>query len=217
MLTQQIGDLRGEMLVQLCSASVLLARGQVQDSRTRAQRSNDLARQLGARRFHAEALGILALTYISEGDNAEATSLIQDALQIARDTGMTYCGPSLLSIAARATTDQDLCAELLAEGEALLARGCVSHSYFEFYNNAIDVSLRRRHPAEARRYAQALERYTEGEVSPWTQLLARRAMLLADAQQLPDSAASAALHELRADCLRQHATSLVPMIDEALQ
>lgn len=216
-LTQQIGDLRGELIVQLCSGSVLLTQGRVQESRAHAQRAIDLAHQLGARRFHAEALGILALTYVVTDNNAEATSLAQDALQISRDTGMTYCGPSLLSIAARATADSELCTALLAEGEALLARGCVSHSYFEFYNNAIEVSLQRRLPVEARRYAQELERYTLDEPSPWTQLLSKRAMLLADAQQLAASATtSTALHQLRTDCLRLQATSLVPMIDDAL-
>ena len=61
------------------------------------------------------------------------------------------------------------------------------------------------------------ERYTTPEPSPWTELLARRATLLADAQQAPISGTlQLQLHQLRADCQRMQTKSLVPLIDEAL-
>lgn len=217
-LAQQIGDRRGELIVELCSASVLFTQGRVPDSRMRAQRAIDLAHQLGTRRFLAEALGVLALTHLAEGDSAEAASLTRDALQISRDTGMTYCGPSLLGIAARATPDDKPCDALLAEGESLLTQGCVSHSYFEFYGHAVEVSLLRGRPDEARRYAQALVSYTQDEPSPWTELVTRRANLLADAQQHPTHAPlPAALTQLRIDCMQRLANSLVAAIDDALE
>jgi tetratricopeptide (TPR) repeat protein len=216
LLAQQIANLRGELIVQLGAASVLLLQGRIVESRTRAQRSIDLAVQLGARRFHAEALGALALSYAATGDNSQATALVYEALQISRDTGMTYCGPSLLGVAARASDDPAQGVELLTEGESLLARGCVSHSYFEFYSHAIEVSLKRKRPDEARRYAQAFQSYTQQEPSPWTELLIKRGLLLAAAQQNPASTLPAALQQLRAECVRMLAHSLLPSVDAAL-
>jgi hypothetical protein len=71
----------------------------------------------------------------------------------------------------------------LREGEALLATGCVSHSYFEFYFHAIEVSLRDGLWAEAHRYADALSTYTRDEPFTWTELLVRRGHCLAEVGQ----------------------------------
>jgi hypothetical protein len=86
----------------------------------------------------------------------------------------------LLSVLARATEDPEQRTAALREGEALLADGSVSHSYFEFYDNAIEVSLDAGAWAEARRYADALRQYTRAEAVPWTELVLERAGLLID-------------------------------------
>jgi DNA-binding SARP family transcriptional activator len=215
-LVRQIGDVRGELLIHLGVAGGLLTQGRIEDCRVRARRSLDLAKQLGARRFQAESLGILAATMMIDGPNEAALQLVQEALQIARETGMTYCGPTLLSLAARASADDAQCTALLAEGETLLAQGCVSHSYFEFYGNAIEVSLRKKRPDETRRYATALERYTAGEPSPWTALIIKRARVLADTMENPSKpGVAAALGAVRSECLRMHVHSLLPPIEQA--
>ena len=49
---------------------------------------------------------------------------------------------------------------LLQEGEDLLARGCVSHNYLEFYHLGIEVALGIGDTPRALRYAAQLEAYT---------------------------------------------------------
>jgi tetratricopeptide (TPR) repeat protein len=214
-LARRIGDLRGELLAHLTMASGLLVQGQVDECRTRARQALELARQLDARRFQAECLGIIAAT-MPESERDEALRLAEEALQLAQETAMSYCGPVLLSIVARLTANPARRAEALAAGESLLAGGCVSHSYFEFYGNAIEVSLRDGAWQDARRYADGLETYTSEEPLPLSTLLIRRARLLADVGEGHAGAATrAALHSLQLECRRMNTLLVLPAIEAA--
>jgi hypothetical protein len=215
-LARRVGDLRGELLVHLTLASSLLNQAQLDDSRRHARTVLQLAKQLGARRFEAETLSILAASMIAE-DPAQALQLSKEALLIGRETGMSYCGPTLLSMVARLTSNPAERASLLAEGDALLAAGCVSHSYFEFYSNAIEASLQERDWASVRRYADRLEAYTSGEPLPWTNVLIKRARLLADAGESGmKKATRTALETLRAECRKMDAGTLLVAVESAL-
>src|SRR6185436_20939169 len=94
-LARRVGDLRGELLVHLVLASGLLMQAQLDDCRRHARQAMQLAKQLGARRFEAECLGIVAATILAE-DPAQALQLAKEGLAIGRETGMSYCGPMLL-------------------------------------------------------------------------------------------------------------------------
>src|SRR5262249_11914447 len=96
--------------------------------------------------------------------------------------------------------------------------GCVSHSYFEFYGNAIEVSLREGAWTDARRYADGLAAYTADEPLPLTDLLIRRGRTLADIgeQRATAKARSGELHSLREECLRMNALAALPAIERAL-
>jgi hypothetical protein len=76
---------------------------------------------------------------------------------------------------AMATDDPLARRRLLDEGEALLARGCVSHNHLEFRLLATEVSLRAGDDAGALHHAQALESYTRQEPLPWADLVIARA------------------------------------------
>ncbi len=119
---------------------------------------------------------------------------------------MSYCGPMLLSMVARLTRNGPERASALAEGEQLLAAGCVSHSYFEFYGNAIEAGLQERDWPSVRHYAGRLHAYTSAEPLPWTDMLIKRARLLADAGEKGMSKQTrAGLEALRAECQRMSA------------
>ncbi len=178
-LARRVGDLRGELLVHLTMSSGLLMAAQLEDCRLHARQAMQLAKQLGARRFEAECMGIVAQTVMAE-DPAQALQLVREALVLGRETGMSYCGPMLLSMVARLTPNGPERAAALAEGDQLLAAGCVSHSYFEFYGNAIEVGLQERDWPSVLHYAGRLEAYTSAEPLPWTDMLIKRARLLAD-------------------------------------
>ena len=215
-LARRIGDIRTELLAHLCMASGLLVEAQFDECRAYAQRALELAKQLGARRFQAETQGIIAATMI-DVDRAAALQLAEEALQLGRETGMSYCGPVLLGIVARLTSNPMQRSRCLSEGEELLARGCVSHSYFEFYGNAIEVSLREHAWQDARHYADGLAAYTAEEPLPLTDLLIRRARALADVgENLATADTRATLASLREQCQRMNALAALPAIERAL-
>src|SRR5690606_26802760 len=150
-LATRIGDLRSELLICLCYCEGFLIQGQYDDARACATRAADLSRQLGARRFQAECTGVLAFATLALGKREDALKLAKESVQISREAGMSYCGPVLLSLIARTTDHPAERASALEEGEALLAAGCVSHSYFNFYMHAIEASLEQERWSDARR------------------------------------------------------------------
>lgn len=216
-IARRVGDLRSELISLLGLTSGLILQGNNHERRSLAKQAMQLARQLGARRFHAECLGILASTMTTSEERLEGLRLAEEGLQLSRDIGMSYCGASLLGILARLTTDRAQRAEALAEGERLLAAGCVSHSYFEFYYHAIEVSIEQSAWSAARRYANALASYTADEPLPPTSLQSERARLLADVgENVITPQTRPALEAVRERCHQMKFVAMVPAIDEAL-
>jgi tetratricopeptide (TPR) repeat protein len=215
-LARRVGDLRGELLVHLTMATGLLMQAHLDDCRSHARQAMKLAQQLGARRFEAECMGMVAQTMVAV-DPAQALQLTKDGLHLGRETGMSYCGPMLLSMIARLTPSGPERASALAEGEQLLAAGCVSHSYFEFYGNAIEAGLQDRDWPSVRHYASSLEAYTSAEPLPWTDMLIKRARLLADAGEKGMSKQTrAGLEALRTECQRMSANTALVAVEKAL-
>jgi tetratricopeptide (TPR) repeat protein len=217
-LVRRIGDRRGELLVHLVASTTLFMRGQNDACRTHAKLALELAQRVGARRFHAECHGVLARAYIQEGDRVQALEHANEGLAIAREAGLIYCGPTLLSLLAQATDDPERRASALREGEALLADGSVSHSYFEFYDHGIEVSIDTGSWSEARRYADALRDYTHRESVPWTDLVLERAALLIDiGEGRATQKTRRALETLLARSKGMDALVLAPRIEAALR
>jgi hypothetical protein len=161
-------------------------------------------------------MGIVAATMIGD-DPAQALQLAREGLHLGRETGMSYCGPMLLSMVARLSPNGPERASALAEGEALLAAGCVSHSYFEFYGNAIEAGLQDRDWRSVRHYADSLEAYTSAEPLPWTGMLIKRARLLADAgANGMSNQTRAQLEALRAQCKGMEAGAPLVAVEAAL-
>lgn len=216
-LATRIGDLRSELLINVCFCEGFLIQAEYEEARRHALCAIDLAKQLGARRFQAECTGVLASAMLVLGQREEALQLATQSVHISRETGMSYCGPVLLSLVARTTDNAKDRAAALEEGEALLAAGCVSHSYFNFYMHAIEVSLEQRRWSEARRYASELERYTATEPLPFTSMLVRRARALASLGEGIDlDATRASLEQLRHECTQMNAFNALRAIEAAL-
>jgi DNA-binding SARP family transcriptional activator len=178
-LAHRVSDARSELIVQLVQGTLLLYRGQFSDCERQSRRSCETAKQLGARRFHAEALSLIAAAVLARGEICEARALVLEALDLVRPGSMNYCGPTLLGVYARTGIDDSERTKVLHEGEALLAAGCVSHAYFEFYFNAIELSLDQQRWSEVERYADALAHYTREESVPWADMIIERGRLLA--------------------------------------
>lgn len=216
-IARRVGDLRSELISVLCLTSGLILQDKNEERRTLANQALQLAKQLGARRFHAECLGILASCLANSDNRDDGLRMVEEGLQLSREMGMSYCGASLLGILARLTSDPARRAAALVEGETVLATGCVSHSYFEFYHHAMEVSIEQNAWQAARRYANDLSDYTAGEPLPPTDLQAQRARLLADVgENIITSQTRFDLETVKQRCRQMDAVALIPAIDAAL-
>ncbi|SPB15786.1 ATP synthase subunit beta [Caballeronia novacaledonica] len=137
------------------------------------------ARELKSKRFEGEALALRAESHRIAGRRREALEDIAEALSISRETGMTYLGASYLGTLARATDDMNIFEDALAEGEALLAAGAVSHNHFLFRRDAIEACIERSRWDEAAHHATAFEDYARREPSLFTGFYVARARALA--------------------------------------
>jgi len=93
----------------------------------------------------------------------------------------------------------------------------VSHSYFDFYGNAIEAGLQERDWPSVRKYADGLEAYTSGEPLPWTDMLIKRARLLAQVGESSGNQTTLEqLEALRTECRRMNALGPLAAIEAAL-
>ncbi|HWK50952.1 MAG TPA: BTAD domain-containing putative transcriptional regulator [Steroidobacter sp.] len=216
-IARRVGDLRSEMISVLCLTTGLILQDKHEERSQLARQAMRMAKQLGARRFHAECLGILASCMIAPEKRDEALQLVEEGLQLSREMGMSYCGASLLGILARLTPDPAQRAAALAEGETVLASGCVSHSYFEFYHHAMEVSIEQSAWQAVRRYANDLSNYTAAEPLAPTDLQSARARLLADVgENIITPQTIFELETLKQRCQTMEAVALIPAVDAAI-
>ncbi len=176
---QRVGHQRAEIIACHTVCIAAMAQSDRDMARSRVDRALLLSRQLGARRFEAEGLCFLAELLHAEGQPVEALAAIRQGIEISRETGMSYMGPTLLGVLAYLTTKPGERRAALAEGEQLLAGGSVSHNYCWFYEYAIETALESAEWGEAERYAAALEAYTRAEPMPWVSFLIARGRALA--------------------------------------
>jgi predicted ATPase/DNA-binding winged helix-turn-helix (wHTH) protein len=203
----RVGDLRAEMLARDNAAALLLERADWRGVIEHEQHSLVLARQLGARCFEAPTLGSVGVATAALGDRAKGAALLREAYAISRESGLAFSGPWVLGALALVAIDAPTRRWALNEGEKLLRNGCVSHNYFYFYRDAMQVCLDHEQWSEVKRYAHALEDYTRAEPLPWSDFLIARAHALAahgqgdrdtanhlEIQHLRDQAESAGLN-----------------------
>ena len=164
----RFGDPRSELHhARLIEAMISLYRADYERVRRACDRGLALARQLGARRFEAELMALQGHAIGELGGTADAQVLLQRASALALEVARTYCGPWCLGVQALHTPNVERARELLAQGEALLAAGCVSHNHLEFRRVAMEFcAAARRFPRDAPARARRSRAYTRRSRSP---------------------------------------------------
>jgi class 3 adenylate cyclase/tetratricopeptide (TPR) repeat protein len=176
-----------------------------------------LARQLGARRFEAQGLELRARMLLDAGIRTEAEALLREALVICRNAGTQFCGPKVASALSRAVEDPAERAHLLAEGQAMLARGAVGHNHLWFYRDAIEALLAAGDAAGVLKYVGALEAYTKAEPLPWSDAFAARGRALAAVGHGdPNEALHADLVNVRTTLTSAGLGAFLPAVDAVL-
>jgi class 3 adenylate cyclase/tetratricopeptide (TPR) repeat protein len=214
---RRVGHRRAEMIASHNVYQCHAERGDWVAARAHADRATALARQLGARRFEAEGLLFQAAVEGAGGRRTAAAGLMREALAIGRETGMAFLGPALLAWLALFTDDDAERRAAVAEAEALLAAGSVSHNYFFFYRAAIEMALATEHWCAAERHADALENYTRHEPLAWSDfVIARGRALAAWGRGERDATVVERLRELRAYAERAGLRNALSAIETAL-
>ncbi|MGI9366391.1 MAG: AAA family ATPase [Rhizobiaceae bacterium] len=178
-LAEKLGTQRPEIVSRLTAGWVLTSMARYAEARSEINRGRKLAERIGAKRFEPFLEETLARIEFEQGNEADAEKLAEGALSKVQDLTLdTFIGPWVMSTVALTTSDPQRRADLLKEGEALLAKGCVGHNYFRFYRNAMQACLNAGAFDEAERLATALEGYAANEPTPWSQFHIRRTRAL---------------------------------------
>jgi tetratricopeptide (TPR) repeat protein len=188
----RVGHHRAEMMANFLIGLVLIDKGEPVLARASVERSQALARRLGARRFEAQNLLFFAMCDRLERRTDRLGKLLGEARDISREVGDGFVGPRIMSELAFHAGNGAERRRLLAEGEAMLAAGSVSHNHLWFHRSAIEASLLAGDWDEAERYAAALAAYTAAEPLPWSNIFIALGQAGARAGRRPDDAAARA-------------------------
>jgi tetratricopeptide (TPR) repeat protein len=217
-LVASAGQARGEMMSRNISGWIFWDRHEFVQAEQHARRGLEVAGRLGARRFVPLFNGMIARIRLDTGDRAGALELLQSSWAISRETGATFVGPCVLGVMALAAIDAGRRREALREGQAILDRGCVSHNYFWFYRDAIEVSLEEADWNAAEAYALALESYFRAEPAPWPDFIVERGRALAEfGRHGPREPVVARLQRLRDEARRMGMKAELARLDAALE
>ena len=173
---------RAEMIVSLIYVYVSIENGDLIECEKLTRRAESISSRIGSRMFEGECLIMLGRIEFLRGKDAEALKLVLKALDLYRATesGMSFWGPVSLGYLAMFTNDPVQRREALAEAEALLNAGCVSHNHFLFYDLAMEISLQLGAWNEVDRYAEALQAYSQAEPLGRIDFLVARGCALAN-------------------------------------
>jgi tetratricopeptide (TPR) repeat protein len=212
----RVGHFRAQLNALQIGGQCLFEMGEMARAKRLLEQARPLIQRLGARRFEPFSLFFIAKIMAIQGQYAEAIQLLERAVMISRETGPSFAGPMALGALAVVTHDAEVRQTSLAEGERLLAAGCVSHNYFWFYADAMEAALATGDWDEVDRYAASLETYTKPEPLPWADFFIARGRALAALGRSPsDAAPSAALIRLRDEGQRLGLVTALPAMEAA--
>mgnify|MGYP002827751582 CR=1 FL=1 len=166
-LAARLGQQRPHVII-LMGCDTRLDLGDADGALTDIETALDIIECTGIQRFEPWCLVFKARILDARGQCGEALALAKRAVEICRDTGVTFLSPMALGSYALLCREEDERRAAFEEAEALLAPGCVSHDYLYFFRDAMEASLAAGEWDEAERFAAALEDYAREEPMPWS-------------------------------------------------
>ena len=177
----RIGHGRAEMLAHNAAFELYKAQAEFVPARMHANQALGLAQQLGAGRFEAmQETYIVELDFL-QGERKTALKNVRVALAHCRDVGMSFVGPKVLGGFALVIDNEAERHAAIAEAEALLAAGSVSHNYPYFRIFAIDACLNAGEYDAAYHHANELAAFNPKEKLHLIEFCAQRGQVLARA------------------------------------
>jgi tetratricopeptide (TPR) repeat protein len=160
--------LRAELINLISGAYYWLTLNDLDQAEDCLHRGQAIARRLGSNLLDGVCLQYFGRIHFIKGNHLKACKFAEQAVAVLRksESGMTFRGPGALGVLALTTDDKNKRLAAMQEAEALLAAGSVSHSYFNFYEDAMEACLRAGEWDEVNRFALALEDYSKDEPLP---------------------------------------------------
>jgi class 3 adenylate cyclase/tetratricopeptide (TPR) repeat protein len=186
-LAQQLGNRYAEMMALESHSNGLIWSGRMAEATPVVEEAYQLAESIGAKRFLPCLRAYKAEIALRLGDRTAAHALSQDALRMARDD-MAFYGAPICALLARTDPTKEDAHQHLAEGQALLEKGSLSHNHIHYHLNAMELGLERIDAPLALHHAGALEAYTAAEPLPFATLFIARARAVVDVWCDPQSA-----------------------------
>ena len=120
---RRVGHQRAELNARaaaIFSSFILRSPGEL---RAQAELAHDLIRSLGAVRYDCSRLAFLGRAALLDGDRETALELLDQSLQVAHKTGITFEGPRNYGALATALVEPEARRRALAEGQAVIDFG----------------------------------------------------------------------------------------------
>ena len=216
-VARRIGQPRAELVTRLAAAMPLLELRRYDEVLVHVTRADAIVEMLGTRRFYPENHWTRAQILLDQDRRAEAESLLEEAMQICRETGIHYMGGCVAGLYAMVIENPQHREEILEEGEAVVRSGSPVHNATGFYRHAAEDCLRRGEWARAEDYAAKLEAYMAAEPVPWSEFICARARALAAyGRGMRDPETMAALKSLSDQALRDGLLDARQALEKAL-
>ncbi len=205
-LAREQGDVVNECLARTTAGTIHLEQWQHDAALAMVEPALQLGDRLGAIGLDAAPLWVKGTAVGALGDGAAARAILEQArAQGLRGKAIRFAVPRIIGTlaffvpAARRP-------ELVAEGEALLARAGVAHSAFGFYGSLVHIGLRDADWDLADRCAAGLARYAGPDPAPWAAALVTMTRLFAAVGRgEADAETAAAAARFHADARRNRA------------
>jgi class 3 adenylate cyclase/tetratricopeptide (TPR) repeat protein len=217
-MAARVGNRRTELLALLLLGELLVDHGDLERAYAALEDALRIADALGNRRYRLYGLYELGrAVWHDERRRGEAPSLLREALELSRGTGMTFLGPRVLAAMALAGGRESSRRAALQEGETIVRSGCLAHVALWFYRDALEASLNAGDWDAADDYAAAFEAYMRPEPLPWAEFfIARGRALAAHGRGRGDEATFGELQRLRAEAERLELRAPLPALERAL-
>ena len=218
-LARKTHDLWADVLHATVGARLWAELGDPVEGKEWIAKGLDISRHMRSGLMEGMSVYATARIAVLDGDYLEARKLTEEAMSILSKTesGMTFHGPGVLGLLAIATEDAEQRRAALGEAESMLREGSVGHNHLDFYEDAIETSLRIEEWDEADRYAQALEDYTRPEPLPRSDFfIARGRALAAHGRGNRDQATMIELQKLHDEAASIGLKFVLPALETAL-
>ena len=217
-MAERIGQPRAKIIALNTKIFISLDQHDFAQAEEDSRKATELMEKIGARRFLPLCNHGIALARLHKGDRKGALELLETSMTVARETGITFWGPIVCGVIAMASSDPTRRQEALRQGQALLDRGCVSHNYFWFYRDAIEVSLAMKDWDRADQYATALDEYFRDEPVPSASFIIEQCHAVAElGRGRGTTALLAQIERLRGEAARLGMRRDLALLEAALQ